>query len=121
LPSHRDTGSVLAADLVLAAAIVIVVAATAAAFGTVAEAGQEYTEAARNAAVVAARGEATRALHVAARLSPQGSVTVDETDGVITAVVTDQVTAAHPVLWWTTITVRGESVVPIAPYRSARD
>ncbi|MEK7252424.1 MAG: hypothetical protein AAB198_04115, partial [Actinomycetota bacterium] len=74
---RRDDGSVLAADLVLAAAIVIVVAATASAFGTVAGAVQDDREAARNAAVIAARsGDVVRAETVARSLAPNADVIV---------------------------------------------
>ncbi|HAX81309.1 MAG TPA: hypothetical protein DCY40_01920 [Actinobacteria bacterium] len=118
--SNHESGSVLAADLVLAAAIILVVSATATAFGTVAGAGQDHTEAARNAAVVAARGELDRALDVASRLSPGSEVSMSVSADRIAVRISSVVATPHPVLRWTSLTVRGEAAVPVAPYRSGR-
>ena len=120
MPSHPESGSVLAADLVLAATIVLVVSATAAAFGTVAGAGQEHTEAARNAAVIAARGEVERARDVALRLSPGADVSMSVSTDQVAVWVSSVVATPHPVFHWISLTVHGEAAVPIAPYRSAR-
>ena len=119
---RRDDGSVLAADLVLAAAIVIVVAATAGAFGTVAAAVQDDREAARNAAVIAARtGDTKRAETVARRLSsPAAEVGIETSPDLIAVWVGGPVEGAHPVLRRITITAFGEAEVPVAPYRSNR-
>ena len=118
---RRDDGSVLAADLVLAAAIVIVVAATASAFGTVAAAVQDDREAARTAAVIAARtGDVERAETVARRLSPDTDVTIEVSPDLIAVRVSGPVEVAHPVLRRITVTAFGEAEVPVAPYRSNR-
>lgn len=118
---RRDDGSVLAADLVLAAAIVIVVAATASAFGTVAGAVQDDREAARNAAVIAARsGDVVRAETVARSLAPNADVIVKASPDRIAVWVGGPVEVAHPVLRRITLTAFGVAEVPIAPYRSNR-
>lgn len=118
---RRDHGSVLAADLVLAAAIVIVVAATASAFATVAAAVQDDREAARNAAVIAARtGDLDRAVTVARRLSPGASVAIQASPDLIAVTVLGPVVVAHPVVRHMTVTAFGAAAVPVAPYRSNR-
>jgi len=116
---HRDDGSVLAADLVLAAAIVVVVSAVAAAFGTVAGALQDHREAARVSAVVAARtGDVAAAVAVAERLAPGSTVTIDDDGDEVTVHVTGPIEVPHPVTRRIQRVVSGEATVPIAPYRS---
>jgi hypothetical protein len=119
--SNRDDGSVLIADLVLASAIVLVVAAIASAFGGVAGAMQDDREAARHAAVIAARtGDLDRATSVARRLAPGATVRIDATRDHVTAWVGGPIVVAHPIRRSVTITAQGEAQVPIAPYRSNR-
>ncbi len=119
--SHRENGSVLAADLVLAAAIVIVMAATATAFGAVAGAVQDDREAARNAAVIVARtNDVAAAESVARRLSPGATVLIQKTSGRVVVRVSGEIVVAHPVLHRVSLTAFGIANVPIAPYRSNR-
>lgn len=122
MPTHPERGSVLVADLALAAAIVIAIAAIAAAVGGVASAQQDQREAARNAAVIAARtGNLDRAAHVAGRLAPGATITIAPGDGSVSVVVSDEIVVAHPGSGRIGLTIVGDATVPIAPYRSARD
>lgn len=119
--SLREDGSVLVADLVLAAAIVIVVAATATAFGAVAGAVQDDREAARSAAVIVARtSDVAEAESVARRLSPGATVLIDVTSARVAVRVSGPIEVAHPVLRRVSLTAFGVAEVPIAPYRSNR-
>ncbi len=119
--SHREAGSVLAADLVLASLIVLLITATTAAFGGIAGAVQADREAARNAAVIAARtGDLTRAADVAHRLAPGATVVIDASPDAVTVSVRGPVEVAHPVRGRVTVRAFGEFEVPVAPYRSNR-
>lgn len=122
MPRHRDRGSVLIADLVLAAAIVIVVGAAASAAGIVAAADQADHEAARNAALWAARtGDEARAAVFARRVAPDATVSVVLDGETATATAATQVTLPHPLLGRIPLTVVATVTIPIAPYRSNRD
>lgn len=117
----RDDGSVLAADLVLASAIVVVVAAIAGAFGTIAGTTQDNREAARSAAVMAARtGDMPEATSLAERLAPGSIVTIDDRPDEVMVRVAAPIEVPHPVLHRVELTVIGEATVPVAPYRSNR-
>jgi len=118
---HREDGSVLVADLVLASAIVVVVSAISTAVGTVAGAFQDNREAARTAAVMAARtGDIAAATVLAGRLAPGSIVSIDERTDEVTVHVAGPIEVPHPVMRRTELTVIGEATVPIAPYRSNR-
>lgn len=117
---HREEGSVLVADLAVAALVVVVVAALTAAAGVSAEAAQRTAEAARNAAVISARtGDADRARQVAQQLAPPGAtVTVEVGQGSAHATVSGRVALPHPVLRRVEISVGDQATQPVAPYRS---
>ena len=118
---RRDEGSVLIADLMLASVVVLVVAAIASGFGAVAAALQDDREAARSAAVVAARtGDLERAGAIAGSLAPDATVTIDASPDLITVRVAGPIEVAHPVVRRVTLTAIGEASVPVAPYRSNR-
>ena len=97
------------------------VAATATAFGAVAGAVQDDREAARNAAVIAARtSDVAQAESVARRLSPGATVLIDMTSERVAVRVSGPIVVAHPVLRRLSLTAFGVAEVPIAPYRSNR-
>lgn len=121
MPLPREAGSVLIADLALAATIVIAVASVAAAFGAVAGRQQDHRESARQAAVVAARsGDLVSATEIARRHSPSAVVSITDLDGLVSVRVESSIGLVHPVVQRVTMTVRGEATIPIAPYRSDR-
>ncbi|WKZ81633.1 MAG: hypothetical protein QY307_05895 [Acidimicrobiia bacterium] len=120
MPSPRDRGSVLIADLVLASAVVVLVAAATAAAGRVSVYQQEQREAARVAAVTAARtGDVPAAVAAAGRLAPGRSVALSAGGGRVVARLTGSVRLAHPE-GAASLTITETVVVPIAPYRSNR-
>ena len=117
----REAGSVLIADLALAAAIVIAVASVTSAFGAAAGRQQDHRESARQAAVVLARsGNAEAAAVVARRHSPFSVVSLTEQGGVVTVSVESSLNLVHPVVRRAVVSIRGVATVPIAPYRSGR-
>jgi hypothetical protein len=121
LPSPRDAGSVLIADLALAATIVIAVASVASAFGVAAGRQQDHRESARQAAVVLARsGNMEMAAAIARRHSPSSVVSITEHSGVVTVSVESSTTLVHPVVRRVVVSIRGVATMPIAPYRSGR-
>ncbi|MEX2323360.1 MAG: hypothetical protein WEA29_06270 [Acidimicrobiia bacterium] len=117
----RDDGSVLVADIALAAGVLIVVAAITSAVGVLADTRQRVDEAARTAAIVAARsGDLNDATLVARGIAPDGAaITVTEARGSVTATVSTRVRLPHPVLRWVSLGVAASVVQPVAPYRSA--
>lgn len=122
MPRPRERGSVLIADLVLAAAIVLVVGAAASAAGIVAAADQAGREGARNAALWAARtGDESRAAVFARRVAPDALVAVEIEGGRATATAATTVDLPHPALGRVRVGVTAVVSVPIAPYRSNRD
>lgn len=117
----RDNGSVLVADVALAAGVLIVVAAITSAVGVLADARQRVDEAARTAAIVAARsGDLNDATLVARGIAPDGAaITVTEAGGSVTAAVSARARLPHPVLRWMSLNVAATVVQPVAPYRSS--
>lgn len=117
----HDRGSVLLADLALAAVIVIAIVSIASGFGVLAGRQQDQREAARHAAVVAARtGDVSAATAAARRLSPSSAVSIVVADDSVTAEVSANIAVPHPVLRRVAVAVSALSEVPIAPYRSGR-
>ncbi|HUG75479.1 MAG TPA: hypothetical protein VMM81_07410 [Acidimicrobiia bacterium] len=116
----RDDGSVLVADIALAAAVLIVVAAITSAVGILADTRQRVDEAARTAAIVAARsGDLKSATLVARGIAPHGAaITVTKAGGLVTATVSTRTRLPHPVLRWVSLRVAASEVQPVAPYRS---
>lgn len=109
------------ADVMLGAVIVLILAAAASAAGTVAGAEQANHEAARNAALWAARtGDADRARTMGSRLAPDATVAVTITPEQAIAVVATPVALAHPLLGRVPLTTSASISIPIAPYRSNR-
>jgi hypothetical protein len=121
--SLPDRGSVLAADLLLAAVVVGMVASIAGAMASVELAVQEARIAARSAAVVAARsGDFETAAAWAGALAPGDAVvTVSRETEHILAIVQADVAVPHPISGRANVPTRGEANVPIAPYRSNRE
>jgi Flp pilus assembly protein TadG len=121
VPRPRDEGSVLVADVALAAVVLIVVAATTSAVGVLADARQRVDEAARSAAIVAARsGDLSDATVVARSLAPDGAaITITRAGGAVTATVSVRVRLPHPVLRWVSLGVAASVVQQVAPYRSS--
>lgn len=121
MQSPPDRGSVLIADLVLGAAIVIAIASIASAFGILAGRQQDQREAARHAAVIAARtGDVAAAETAARRISSPSTVTIATTTDSVTVRVSASHTVPHPVLRRVAVEISAAAEVPIAPYRSDR-
>lgn len=122
MSSPRDRGCALLADLVLGAAIVVIVAAAALAAASVIEARQSAREAARTAAVVAARtGNVPVAVERGSRLAPAGAaITVSIDRGAARARVQAVLSLPHPVTRTVRLRLSEQAEVPVAPYRSNR-
>ena len=113
----------LAAELVLAASIVAMVASISAALASVEVAIQQDNEAARSAAVIAARtGDNQAAAQKGAALAHSGA-SLELTPGtdLIRTRVRGDVTVPHPVSGRRVVGTEGSAEVPIAPYRSNRE